>query len=278
MRPDAEHRGGGATDERAAEPAEAEAGVQSGEDRPADAGLHLDPDGVGRDVDHAGRGAEDEQRDAERRDRVDEPGQECSGRDRHRGHGADRSGAEPGAPGAGEAHADERAERQAEQGDAERAVAGAHPDGDVGHAGGPAAEDGTVEDEEGGDGGAEPGDGGRRDTGAGGPDEGADRFPGARQRGRGGHGRTSQGAERRTGKSTRPRAPVIHGDSRPRLPPLHTPLQRRECGHSPASREPQMLRQRPSVALPGWDSKTFPSVGGTSSLAIAMRCSSGPTR
>ena len=37
-------------------------------------------------------------------------------------------------------------------------MAGADPDGDVGHAGGPAAEHGAVEDEEGGDGGAEPGD------------------------------------------------------------------------------------------------------------------------
>ena len=128
VRAHAEHGGGGAADERAAEPAEAEAGVQPGQDRPADARLHLHADGVGRDVDHAGRGAEDEQRDAQRRDRVDEPGQDGGRRDRDRGDGADRSGAEPGAPGAGEAHADERAERQAEQGDA-RACCGRRPPG-----------------------------------------------------------------------------------------------------------------------------------------------------
>ena len=59
----------GTTEQGAGETAEAEAGVQPGQDRPADAGLHLHADGVGGDVDHAGRGAEDEQRDAQRRDR-----------------------------------------------------------------------------------------------------------------------------------------------------------------------------------------------------------------
>ena len=51
-------------------------------------------------------------------------------------------------------------DRQAEQGDAERTVGGAHLGGHAGHARRPAAEDDAVQDEERGDGDAEPLDGG----------------------------------------------------------------------------------------------------------------------
>ena len=195
MRGDAEDGGRSATHQRAAEAAEAEPGVQPRQQRPAGAGLDLDADGVRGDVDHPGGGAEHEQHGAQRRDRRHEAGQGGGQRDQRPRRRPRPGRTEAGAQRAGHAHADERAERQAQQRDAEGGVAGADGGGHVGHAGRPAAEDGAVEHEEGGDGGAEPG---RRRRGAVGsrrePERPAGhRLPDAQGLGKGGHGRTSRG-------------------------------------------------------------------------------------
>jgi len=184
VRGDAEQRRRGASDQRAGEPAEAEPGVQAGEDRPADPGLHLHPHGIRCHVDHAGRRAEEEQRDAEGEDRRHQPRQHGPGGDRDRGGRGHRARAEPGRQGAGGAHRGEGTERQAQQRDAELAVGGADLGGDVGHAGGPAAEDGPVEQEEGGDCRPQPGDRRSRYAAAGSTQQPGYRDAGTRQRGR----------------------------------------------------------------------------------------------
>jgi hypothetical protein len=136
--------------------AAAEGGVQPGQQRPPGAGLHLDAQAVGRHVDRAGAGAEDQQRRAQRRHRARQAGQHRGEAERHSRHGADQAGTEPGAQRAGELHAGQRAEGQAQQGYAQRRVPGAGGHADVGDPGRPAAEDEPVEGEQDGDRGTQP--------------------------------------------------------------------------------------------------------------------------
>ena len=209
------------TEQGADEAAEAEPGVQRGQDRPAPARLHLHPDGVGRHVDRAGRGAE-EQGDAQRRDRLPSPAEALPRP--HRGDHADPAGAQPGA------HAPvTRMEARAPRDMKSTAIPSALCEAPtwVATSGTRAAQlpkttpsrtksAVTAARRRATDGG--------RHAGADRPGEIRDRYAGARQGGQGGHGaplredaghsRLREVATHGQGRSTRPRAPVYNGVTR----------------------------------------------------------------